>query len=593
MRFSPQFLDQLRSRIALSQVVGERILLRPKGNKFEACCPFHKEKTASFFVDDNKGYYHCFGCSVHGDIISFIMEMDKLSFPETVSYLADLAGIPLPAPTTQTKSQDHQPKDNLYNVLEKAATWFQNQLQKAEAQYAQNYLKSRGFTAEIIQKFKLGFAPPGSALRQFADKDPALKPLLLEAGLCGRDDKTSRLYDRFRDRVIFPIHDKKGRVVGFGGRTLGDSQPKYLNSPETPVFSKKHLLYGQPFIDPKARDQPLVVVEGYTDVISLHQNGFRRAVAPLGTALTTDQILESWKITPQPLLCFDGDEAGRRAANRAALLVLPLLREGFSLGFVFLPRGEDPDSLIKNNGAHYFQTLLDQARPLGDVLWEYEALPHPRKTPEQKALLQKNILDKLKLIQNANVRSLYERDFKNRLYNLFRQARFKSTAAQPLRPSGVKTLINRTQLQCKILLKVLMMYPALIPQTAEDLIQIDFENQELERVRESMILAFETFENLDKTALRTHLSHVIEKHILESFDDLSLKAHVAFAQPPKPIEDILKNWQAIWAHVMQEQHLSKDMDKAHAKLKENMTDAQWKTYQEMKNQAFYFGDKDL
>ena len=371
MAFTPQFLDELRGRLTLSDYVGKRVRLQKKGREHLGLCPFHNEKTPSFTVNDSKAFYHCFGCGAHGSAIDWVMQMEGLSFPEAVERLAGDAGMAVPQSTPEEQARAKRAK-SLYDANEAACAWFQKQLYQGDGAAALDYLRGRGLTEETISRFRLGFAPERkNALGQALQADGFTEEMLIEAGLIARPDDGRAPYDRFRGRVIFPITDRRGRVIAFGGRIMEDREgiAKYLNSPETPLFHKGQTLYALALArEAAAKDAEVIVTEGYMDVIALHQAGFGGAVAPLGTAVTEAHIQALWRLAPEPVLCFDGDNAGQRAAHRAAERALPLLAPGRSLRFAILPAGEDPDSLLQAGGLAAMDTVLGAARPMVDVL---------------------------------------------------------------------------------------------------------------------------------------------------------------------------------------------------------------------------------
>lgn len=349
MALTPQWLDELRARITLSALIGCTVKVTKAGREFKACCPFHNEKSPSFTINDEKGFYHCFGCSAHGDAIRWMTDQRGLSFMDAIKELAAEAGMEVPAADPKA-AQRAEKANSLYDVMTAAQEWFVTQLLGVEGSAARGYLKQRGFTEQTIRDFGFGLAPSNrtglkTALKQFGD------PMLIEAGLLiSVEDKAP--YDRFRGRLMIPIRDPRGRVIAFGGRILGEGEPKYLNSPDTPLFDKGRTLYNLDKCSPASRQTGrVIVVEGYMDVIALAQAGFADAVAPLGTALTEQQIQMLWRMTEKPLLCFDGDAAGQKAAMRAALRALPLLKPGHSLQFVTLPEGQDPDDVVKASGS--------------------------------------------------------------------------------------------------------------------------------------------------------------------------------------------------------------------------------------------------
>jgi DNA primase len=412
---SPQFLDELKSRVTLSGVIGRTVKLQKAGREFKACCPFHSEKTPSFTVNDEKGFYHCFGCGAHGSAIDWMIEQRGLQFMDAVKELAAEAGMEVPAPDPRS-AERAEARSHLHDVMAEAQEWFKNNLLGPEGEAARAYLKARGIDAHTIERFGFGLAPDArnaipQALGKFEEK------LLVEAGLRieveGKDP-----YDRFRARLMLPIEDMRGRVIAFGGRILDSVKtdaPKYLNSPDTPLFDKGRTLYNIHRAGPASRQtHRLVVVEGYMDVIALAAAGIEDAVAPMGTALTERQIELLWRLVELPVLCFDGDTAGQRAAMRAIARALPLLRPGHSLGIVCLPAGMDPDDFVRQQGSEAMETLLAAPRSLLDTLWEHEAGARPLKTPEDKAGLKARLLEHVETIQHPDIKPLYRRELLDR-----------------------------------------------------------------------------------------------------------------------------------------------------------------------------------
>lgn len=421
MRFAPHILDEIRARLPVSAVVSRKVALKKKGREFVGLSPFKSEKTPSFFVNDQKGFYHCFASGEHGDIFKFLMVTEGLSFPEAVERLAEQAGVALPKRTepTEVEVEREDERQRLYRLLEVSAAFFRTMLKRPEGEAARRYLAKRGLAAETIEGFGLGFAPNSRvALKEhlaghgFSAKDMARSGMLIAA------DDIPVPYDRFRNRVMFPIADLKGRVIAFGGRALDPDAPaKYLNSPETPLFHKGHILFNAARARPLAHEKErIIAVEGYMDVVALAEAGFGEAVAPLGTALTEEQVRLMWRFVPEPILCFDGDSAGRKAAFRAIDTVLPHLQPGQSVAFAFLPDGMDPDDLIRQQGPAAMEAILKRARPLADVLFEREWAAGDWTTPERRARLEQQIRALVNQIADPRVRAHYERDMRQRLY---------------------------------------------------------------------------------------------------------------------------------------------------------------------------------
>ncbi len=424
MRFPPTLLDEIRARLPVSQVVGRHVKLKRQGREFIGLSPFKQEKTPSFTVNDQKGFYHCFSSGQHGDIFRFVAEVEGLSFPEAVERLAAEAGVPLPAPSPQAARKEED-FDRLRRLMATASSFFRAQLAGSAGIGARRYLDGRGLAHDMWERFSLGFAPDSySALFQHLKAEGFAEDDMIRSGMRIGGPDIARPYDRFRNRIMFPITDLKGRVIAFGGRALEAAQKaKYLNSPETPLFHKGHVLFNAPAARRAAFDLgEVVVVEGYMDVIAMAAAGFHHVVAPLGTALTAEQLSLLWRMAPEPTLCFDGDAAGLKAAHRALDMALAHLRPGVSLKFAFLPEGQDPDDLIRHAGAEALRAVLARPRPLVDVLWEQALAAGRWDTPERRAALEAGIRQKLKAIKDDSVRHHYERDIKDRLWKLWRPA---------------------------------------------------------------------------------------------------------------------------------------------------------------------------
>ena len=417
MRYPPSLLDDIRARLPVSAVVSRKVALKKAGREFKGLSPFKTERTPSFFVNDQKGFYHCFASGEHGDIFKFLMRTEGLTFPEAVERLAGEAGVPLP----KFEARDPQVEDQrtrLYALLEASAQFFATKLMSAEGAEARRYIiEKRGLSREAIARFRLGYAPSSrNALKEHLAKAGYSAEEMALSGMLIAGPDIPVAYDRFRDRVMFPIGDLKDRPIAFGGRALDASAPaKYLNSPETPLFHKGSILYHAARARTAAYDRGRVIaVEGYMDVVALAEAGFVESVAPLGTALTEDQVRLLWRMSPEPILCFDGDSAGRKAAFRAVETVLPHLKPGTSVRFAFLPDGLDPDDLIRQDGAAAMETILSQARPLAEVLWEREWGNGDWSTPERRARLEQQMAGLLARIADASVRGHYEQAIQER-----------------------------------------------------------------------------------------------------------------------------------------------------------------------------------
>jgi DNA primase len=432
MRFTPQFLDELRARLPVSEVVGKRVKLKKAGREWKGLSPFQQEKSPSFTVNDQKGFYHDFSSGKHGDIISFLMETEGVGFTEAVERLAAMAGLPLPAATPDA-ARHEQRRKTLHDVMELAAKFFADTLASRNGAKARGYLADRGISPATQLQFRIGYAPGERfALKEYLGSQSISVEDMVEAGLLVAADDIPVPYDRFRDRVMFPITDIRGRVIAFGGRALEkDVAAKYLNSPETPLFHKGDNLYNLAAARLAAHNGGvLVVVEGYIDVIAMVGAGFAASVAPLGTALTENQLALLWKMADEPILCFDGDKAGQKAAWRAADLALPHLKPGKSLRFALLPEGQDPDDLARSGGRVAIEEVISAARGLVDVIWSREIEGGSFATPERRAALEARIGELTNTIGDEVVRRYYRQDLRERLLRTFAPEVFRGGYAK-------------------------------------------------------------------------------------------------------------------------------------------------------------------
>lgn len=437
MRFPPAFLDEIRDRVPISSVVGMRVTWdrrktnAPRGDWW-ACCPFHGEKSPSFHCEDKKGRYHCFGCGVSGDHFKFLTELDGMSFPEAVEKIADMAGVPLPARDVQEERRERE-RASLHDVMELATKFFEDQLQSAGGARARAYLRERGLTPATQQTFRLGFAPESrNALKEYLASKGVAREQIEACGLVRHGSDIPVSYDYFRDRIMFPIPDSRGRIIAFGGRAMAaDALAKYMNSPETELFHKGNVLFNYARARKALQKGGAVIqVEGYMDVIALAQAGFDNVVAPLGTALTDNQLELLWRMSPEPVLCFDGDKAGLKAAYRAADLALPAIQPGRSVRFALMPEGQDPDDLVKAEGADGFQRVLSDARPLADLLWMRETSGGVFDTPERRAELEKTLRELAGRIRDESVRFHYQQEMRDRVQQFFGARRASQQAGR-------------------------------------------------------------------------------------------------------------------------------------------------------------------
>lgn len=553
-----KFLDELRAKISIVDVVGARVKLVRKGREYTGLCPFHNEKTPSFTVNEAKGFYHCFGCGAHGDIIKFEMEANNLPFMEAVEKLANKAGLPMPQ-ITREQHEENEKKATLYDIMDLACKFFEKSLRMPEGTRAFEYLTRRGFGDEIISKFRLGYSPNNNGLKTYLAGKGVEDREMVELGLLTiPEDKSRRPHDFFRDRVMIPIMDKRGRVIAFGGRIMGDGQPKYLNSPETPVFNKRRVLYNLNYArDPGYQAKNLIICEGYMDVIAMDKYGINYAVAPLGTALTEDQIQEAWKVVNEPTCCFDGDGAGVRAAIRSVDRVLPILKAGYSLKYVFLPDKLDPDEFLKTHGRDEFLKAISETVPLKDLLWRKNMENMETSTPEQKALIEKNIKDEVAKIADESVRGYYQQDMQDKVYNeLGRGAAWKvrqqsyqsnnerktpyvrrnNTYRRPNEPDYHQAAlatpkVHLDELVAKYVVSALVCYPNLIDEYEERLLNFNINNKELRGLLDSI---FDIAHEEEATDFAEMLG-ALKKRGLEKTADTMLEFKMLRLQNPNDV----------------------------------------------------------
>ncbi len=523
MRFGEAFMEDLKSRVRVSDVVGRHVKLKRQGREYAGLSPFTNEKTPSFFVNDQKGFYHCFSSGKHGDAISFLMEVQGLSFPEAVEHLAGLAGMEMPKSDPKAEQRARERKEAI-SWMERAQDHFEKTLYRAPGEAAREYLKGRGLSKTAARMFGLGFAEDSfSALKDNLIREGADEKQLIEAGLLIEPEDRSRAsWDRFRNRIMFPIHDTRGRLVAFGGRAMSDDQKaKYLNSPETPLFSKGSLLYNYHRAravasDPKSAANGLIVVEGYMDVIALARAGYGQAVAPLGTALTEDQLALIWRAGSDGYLCFDGDKAGLRAAYRSIERALPLLKPGQSLRFVMMPEGQDPDDLIREKGAPAFGALLERSVALVDMLWRREVERETLATPEAIAGLKSRIYDALREIKDPSVRQAYEANLLGRYDKQFgrqprgawsgRRERQETKADKAAILSGAAQLAKQTR-QANTLLGGILLFPELLEHVDEAFFAMKFPDMRQSALQSETLRYWRQTKAVDIVGLHAHMQN--------------------------------------------------------------------------------------
>jgi DNA primase len=543
MVLTPQWLDELRARTTLSALIGRSIKVTKAGREFKACCPFHNEKTPSFTINDEKGFYHCFGCSAHGDAIRWMTDQRGLSFMDAVKELADAAGMQVPAEDPKAAEKAER-ANSLYDVMAAAQNWFVAQFQGLEGAEARAYCDKRGLTAETLKVFGIGFAPDSRSKLKEALASYGTEKLVESGLLISIEDKEP--YDRFRGRLMIPIRDPRGRVIAFGGRILGAGEPKYLNSPDTPLFDKGRTLYNLDKASPASRrTSRLVVVEGYMDVIALSQAGIDDVVAPLGTAVTENHIEALWRIVERPLLCFDGDEAGRKAANRAALRILPKLRPGFSAKFIDLPLGQDPDDFVKaNRSKKVVSDFFSGGRSLAEQLWKLERQKFARsKTlgPDDRVKLRSNLESVVREIQDENISREY---LKYLISQFFEEFGFKKSTVKKFGQTFETLLSARStdqrDLTYRAVLLGLSRYPKVILKCIGDIAALPIKDALLCKMRSILIDAAidspEIEEDLIEQYWATSLGEKFAKR--NNWQDLGFSFFKKHLDPFRPQNDL-------------------------------------------------------
>lgn len=582
VKFSATFLDTLKAEVDLASLINRYVPLKKKGREYMACCPFHQEKTPSFTVNPQKGFYHCFGCGAHGSAFDFVMNVENLTFPEAVEKLAEHAGILVPRrETTPEEREQFSLAEEVLKIHEYAASAFENSLETSFGEPARSYLTKRGLTQETVKKFRLGFS--------LSSRDSLYKKLLSEgfsqkaihaSGLIIFPDEGGRdPYDKFRGRLMFPIFNIKKQVIAFGGRLLEAGEPKYLNSPETVIFKKGFELYNLAFAkESPARKDPWVIVEGYMDAIALFQHGYETVVAPLGTALTENHVKKLWRFCETPILCFDGDKAGKRASFRAADRILPSLKPGCSLSFAFLPEGHDPDSFVGEQGVGAFRSLIgNKTHSLVEVVWEDILSTNAFQTPEEKARVKQRILEVTNVIEDGTIKTLYRKDLEDRFFKLQRRpvvgkGVFPTRGQRPNRTSFLKE---------KILLALLIQCPPLLEHFEEKLVLLDLGDDALNSFKKTLLDYYYSGNPLEKTPMVNHLMGSSWSQLIEGLMDESILMHVPSLNSEN-MQEIIKDCEGLLATLEARQAESHDLRTAKDQLKESLDKETWKRFKELK-----------
>lgn len=585
------FLDELRARLTLSSVVGRRVKLARKGREFLGLCPFHNEKSPSFTVNDEKGFFHCFGCGAHGDVIGFEMRAANIAFREAVERLSAEAGLEMPRETAEDRDRSRQAASHR-EIMEMACAFYQKALRLPEGRGAMEYLRGRGLDDATLARFRLGFSPQGGALKAALAREGVDEQAMVDLGLILRSDDGRPAFDYFRGRVMFPIGDPAGRVVAFGARILGEGQPKYLNSPDTPLFHKGHSLYNLgPAREAARQSGAIIVAEGYMDVIALARAGLGWAVAPLGTALTEAQMEALWRTIPEPVLCFDGDGAGRRAAARAMERALPLIGPGRSLRFALLPGGRDPDDLLREGGPVALRQVLDVAVPFSEMAWRELSEGQALTTPEQRAALEAAIDAFVAKIADRSLQGHYRQALRDRFWTVLRgdSARSRAERARkdprkerkdggrwrpgdrpPAPGLPVAAPADPARLRERLLLAAVLNHPEVFDHVGERLGAMILGAGALDSLRQDVVMILGGGKSLDMNGLWSQLSARGYAADVAALTRPELLIHGKFARPGADPGLVKAGWDHTY-DLHQRGALQADCQRANERLGEHMT----------------------
>lgn len=583
MRYPQTFIEEVVNRTQLSGIIGKTIKLVPHGNEHQGLCPFHKEKTPSFYVNDNKGVYNCFGCGAGGNVFDFLEKTQGYSFPEALTFLANQAGVAIPQPTEENSEEagTQEKIKRFLAICDVAATFFHEMLFAPQGSRFRKYALDRGLDLQTLKNFKVGFAPPGNLLRDYLLKQSIPENDLVEVGLLIRSQERNDTYSRFRNRLMFPIFDRQGRIIAFGGRALGDEKPKYLNSPESIIFHKRSTLYGFNIArQTKQKSSPLIVCEGYLDVIALHQAGFTGAVAPLGTALTESHLKMIWQVTDSPFVCFDGDAAGIKAAQRTVEISLPHLTSGNSLKLIQLPEGEDPDSLIHSKGSKAFEDVLKTAEDFSDYLWKMILSKTGFKTPSQKAAALQEIAEVTAKIQDTRLRNALSQYLRGKYYEAVKSKKIISKGATE--PKLTRPGSNDMEFLSIVFLAAILNYPSLLESYFEDLAHLEIASPPLSKLRDQILHYFEEYHHTDLTELIDSMTKAGYQTIMEKI--LSQKTYMLapFTRPDQDIQDVERDLSLLLMR-HKSQHFEKtDLQPALKNFGESMTNDSWEQIKALK-----------
>ncbi|MDR2781770.1 MAG: DNA primase [Holosporaceae bacterium] len=569
-----EFIDFLKSKASILDVISSRIRLRKSGKDWFGLCPFHKEKTGSLKVDPDRGYYYCFGCSAHGDVISFVRDFDKISFVEAVEYLANLYGIPVPS--KEKKIAD--PNKHVYEAMTEIKNWFVQQLKEPIGEEARNYLESRKISQESIEKFQIGFAPNINNLLSCLQKQGFSEDTLQKTGVYNRH-RNNELVNRYNGRLIFPILDGVGKCVGFGGRIIQkrNDLAKYINSPETEIFIKSEILYGY-FLAKRGKSRQIILTEGYLDVISMHQAGFDGAVAPLGTSISEAQINICWHVCNNPAISLDGDSAGIKASYRWIDKILPFLKAGQSFKFARLPQGADPDELISQGRLDVIKEAIDNATPLCEWMWDGAFLLYPSKTPEEKAAIVKMLIDKAETIKDLSIKKLYIKTLKQKERELY----YKKLNPLNIKVENIAPLTSAVEKIEKIFVVTILNHPHIIDKVIESLAKLEFRDFQMKVLKDRILDCYEDYLNGN---MEKYDEDILSIKNTVRMNLKNVELHASFSSEKASDDEAIDGWLKMIDRYYSEPIIAADLQTAASSLKSTFSERDWQRLKALKQEV--------
>ncbi|MDR0968264.1 MAG: DNA primase [Holosporaceae bacterium] len=570
-----EFIDFLKSKVSIVDVVSARIRLRRSGKDWFGLCPFHKEKTGSFKVDPDKGFYHCFGCGAGGDVIKFVQEYDKISFNEAVEHLANFCGVQLP----RKEKVFADPNKPIYEAIAEIKNWFFKQLFEPIGEEARKYLESRRISKESVEKFQLGFAPDNRELFSYMRKRGFSDDILIKTGVCNRSKYDGGLIGRYNGRLIFPIIDSFGKCVGFGGRIIGkEDAAKYVNSPETEIYVKSDHLYGY-FLAKRGKSRQIILTEGYLDVISMHQAGFDGAAAPLGTTISEKQINMCWNVCENPIVALDGDGAGIKASYRWIDRILPALKAGRSFKFARLPQGADPDELISSGQADAVRAAVENAIPLSDWMWEGAFALYPSETPEQKASIIKTLSEKIATIKDDSIRKFYSQTLKQKERELY----YRPKSAPKVKKENIRPVIPAREKIEKIFVATALNHPYIIDKIAENFIGLELKDFQMRKIKDKIFEAYNNYRLKGEADKYVEAIALLKNEFAAEVKDAGLR--VKFSRETASDEEAEKGWLKLMDKYLIDPLVAADLQNAAFSLESTFSESDWQRLKALKQEV--------